>query len=116
MNQSERRKIREKELSFAKIEKTKELINNKKNPQCCEFCKSTFFVSDHHIIKKAEDDYKFNSVVENLVRVCQKCHERFHAYDSEYLSAKNKELFVKCMIWLIVNYKFVTHGKFMAGK
>ena len=75
-------------------------------------CKSTFIVEDHHIIKKAEDDYKFNSDVKNLIRVCRNCHSDFHSYKSNSLFNKNKDRFLKCMEWLNINNKQLTLSNF----
>ena len=112
MNQKERANMRKKEYLEAKKLKTMKLINTGKNPNCCEMCKSDIMVSDHHIIKKAEDNYKFNSDVNNLIRVCNLCHSKFHAYDSKFLMSKNKELFKSCLEWLKSNKKHVTLSKF----
>lgn len=101
---------------MAKKEKTKLLENTGNNPDCCEMCGSSYFVSDHHIIKRSEDGYKYNAAVDNLVRVCQKCHEKFHAYDYSYLITTNSEVFTRCLKWLHTNGKFVTLSKFMKDK
>jgi hypothetical protein len=91
MKKTERTAKRKTELAEAKKKKTEKLLNSGKNPNCCEMCGRSSFVSDHHIIKKQTDNYKYNSVVENLLRVCQKCHKIFHAFDSNKLYEIKKD-------------------------
>lgn len=111
LSQKERTKKRKLELIKARIELNSILITNGKNPQLCEICQDPSS-EDHHIIKKAEDNYKYNSDINNLIRLCRSCHSRFHSYDSNYLSNKNKQRFEKCLSWLYINNKFVTLSKF----
>lgn len=111
MNQKERSKKRAKELLIARIELTKKLSETGYDPQLCEICNKQSS-EDHHIIKKAEDNYKFNSEVNNLIRLCRKCHMNFHSYKSNELFNTNKGRFLKCMEWLRLNNKHVTLSKF----
>lgn len=77
----------------------------------CEMCGSQAN-EDHHIIKKAEDEYKYNSDVKNLIRVCRSCHTLFHSYESDKLFKINTDRFIEVMHWLEKNGKQTTLSKF----
>lgn len=111
MKQKEITKTRNAEFLGARIKLTQNLIDTGINPTFCEMCESQAN-EDHHIIKKAEDNYKFNSDVDNLIRVCRSCHNLFHSYKSNELFNINKDRFLKCMEWLNINHKNVTLSKF----
>jgi len=110
MRQKNRTNLRKKELIEAKL-KLSEILETYGQSLNCEMCYKSAH-SDHHIIKKATDNYKFNSDVNNLIRLCFECHNLFHAYDSDKLIKINKNRFNFAMDFLEANEKFITLSKF----
>jgi len=105
MTQKERNKQRNLEFKTSRIQLSCKLMSENKNVESCEMCGNPSN-EDHHIIKKAEDNYKFNSDVNNLIRVCRSCHILFHSYKSKELFNINRDRFLKCMEWLESQRKY----------
>ena len=108
MNQKECTKKRNLEFKSARILLSVRLGDSMYS---CEMCGNQAN-EDHHIIKKAEDNYKYNSDVDNLIRVCRSCHVLFHSHDSDQLFKINSDRFLEAIHWLEKNGKQLAISKF----
>lgn len=104
MNQKERTKKRNLDFKYARTLLSARLGDRMHS---CEMCGKEAS-EDHHIIKKAEDNYLYNSDVNNLIRVCRSCHVLFHSYESDKLFKINSDRFLEVMHWLGKNGKETT--------